>query len=145
MKKIKIKKFTTLRLVKSEDLNHHKTLYAGRTAEWFVESGFVAVGSILKPDNIVCVKVHGMYFSKPVIPGDTLCFTSKIVNLGNSSIMVYVKVGKMYEESVIVDGFITFVKVDKNTKPVAHGLELLVENEEDKILVEKAKRIKHNQ
>jgi len=29
----------TMRLVKSEDLNHHGTLFAGRTAEWFVESG----------------------------------------------------------------------------------------------------------
>ncbi|NTU75550.1 MAG: acyl-CoA thioesterase, partial [Anaerolineaceae bacterium] len=32
----------TQHLVKSEDLNHHGTLYAGRTAEWFVESGFIA-------------------------------------------------------------------------------------------------------
>jgi hypothetical protein len=34
-----------MRLVKSEDLNHHGTLFAGRTAEWFVESGFLPVFS----------------------------------------------------------------------------------------------------
>ncbi len=29
----------TNRFVKSEDLNHHGTLFAGRTSEWFVETG----------------------------------------------------------------------------------------------------------
>ena len=29
-------------LVKSEDLNHHRTLFAGRGAEWLVEAGFIA-------------------------------------------------------------------------------------------------------
>ena len=29
----------TNRFVKGEDLNHHGTLFAGRAAEWFVESG----------------------------------------------------------------------------------------------------------
>jgi len=53
----------TLRLVKSEDLNHHGTLFAGRTAEWFVESGFIAAASILDPKTIVCLKIHGMYFT----------------------------------------------------------------------------------
>ena len=35
----------TCRLIKSEDLNHHGTLFAGRCAEWFVESGFIAVAA----------------------------------------------------------------------------------------------------
>ena len=35
-------------LVKSEDLNHHRTLYAGRTAEWFVETGFVAAANLVE-------------------------------------------------------------------------------------------------
>ena len=32
----------THHFVKSEDLNHHGTLFAGRTAEWFVEAGLMA-------------------------------------------------------------------------------------------------------
>ncbi|MEL7655970.1 MAG: acyl-CoA thioesterase, partial [Bacillota bacterium] len=32
-------------LVKSEDLNHHGTLFAGRSAEWLVEAAFVAAAS----------------------------------------------------------------------------------------------------
>ncbi len=43
-------------LVKSEDLNHHGTLYAGRTAEWFVETGFVSAAKLLPPERIVCLR-----------------------------------------------------------------------------------------
>lgn len=60
----------TMRLVKSEDLNHHGTLFAGRTAEWFVESGFIAATTLLDPKNIVCLKIHGMYFTSPAKPSE---------------------------------------------------------------------------
>lgn len=32
-----MKEFKISHLIKSEDLNHHGTLFAGRTAEWLVE------------------------------------------------------------------------------------------------------------
>ena len=32
----------TQHVVMGGDLNHHGTLYAGRTAEWFVEAGFIS-------------------------------------------------------------------------------------------------------
>ncbi len=54
------------RLIKSEDLNHHGTLFAGRMAEWFVEGSFVAAAiAVGNPDHIVCLKVHGMRFNIP--------------------------------------------------------------------------------
>ena len=52
--------------MKSEDLNHHGTLFAGKTAMWFVESGFIAVASLTHPENIVCLNIHGMLFKKPI-------------------------------------------------------------------------------
>ena len=52
------------RLVKSEDLNHHGTLFAGRGgAEWFVEACFICgAKSYGKPENIVWVNIHGLTF-----------------------------------------------------------------------------------
>ena len=79
----------TVRLVKSEDLNHHGTLFAGRTAEWFVESGFVSAASLIHPKHIVCLKIHGMYFTKPVRPGQILKFSSKIFPLSKFSLFVF--------------------------------------------------------
>ena len=58
MTQIPIRSYDTHRLVKSEDLNHHGTLFAGRSAEWFVEAGFVAASSLLNPKYLICLKIH---------------------------------------------------------------------------------------
>jgi acyl-CoA hydrolase len=132
----------TMRLVKSEDLNHHGTLFAGRTAEWFVESGFISVASLLNPQNIVCLKIHGMYFTKPAKSGDVLKFSSRVVYTGNTSLTSYVHVEKNGGEKPLVDGFVTFIHVDENTRPSPHHLKINPINEEDKILYEAAKNLR---
>ncbi len=139
---MKTKEYPTHRLVKSEDLNHHGTLYAGRSAEWFVESGFVSASSLINPHDIICLKIHGMYFSSPVRPGECICYTSKIVHTGKSSLTSYVKVARVSNpDLVIVDGFITFVHVDENTKPCPHGITVDLETEADKILSKRASEL----
>ena len=58
-----MKVFKISHLVKSEDLNHHGTLFAGRTAEWLVEAGFVtAAAEHGRPQDVLCVNVHGFTF-----------------------------------------------------------------------------------
>ena len=132
----------TMRLVKSEDLNHHGTLFAGRTAEWFVESGFIAVASLLNPQNVVCLKIHGMYFTKPAKSGDVLRFSSKVVYAGRSSITSYIHVENNGADKSLVDGFVTFINVDESTKPAPHYIEINPETEEDRILFETAKNLR---
>ena len=141
--KYPIRQFTTHRLVKSEDLNHHGTLFAGRCAEWFVESGFVAASYLLSPKNIICVKIHGLTFQKPVKAGECICFNSRIVHAGGSSLKAYVAVHKGNCEDIVVQGFITFVHVDENTVTTPHGIELEATSEEDTILMERAKQLKN--
>ncbi len=139
----RIKSFPTSRLVKSEDLNHHKTLYAGRSAEWFVESGFVAAASLLNPANIICAQIHGMAFKRPVNPGQIVCYTSRIVYAGKSSIYGYVSVSVDDDISnVQVEGFITFVHVDDENHPQPHGIEIIAETEEEKQLQQRAIQLK---
>jgi len=133
-----IKKFATHRLVKSEDLNHHGTLFAGRTAEWFVESGFVAAANLLNPRNLVCFKIHGMLFSKAVSAGTIVCFESCIIYAGRSSIKAYVKVTRAHDNDTLVDGFLTFVHVNDDGKSVPHGLNIVAETAEDKAIQELA-------
>lgn len=132
----------TMRLVKSEDLNHHGTLFAGRTAEWFVESGFIAAATLLDPKTIVCLKIHGMYFTKPAIPGEILTFSSKIVYAGKSSIVAYIQVLKKDIEKAVVSGFVTFIHVDDDTKPISHHIEITPKKDEDILLYEEAKNLK---
>jgi acyl-CoA hydrolase len=131
-----------MRLVKSEDLNHHGTLFAGRTAEWFVESGFIAAASILNPENVVCLKIHGMFFTKPAKSGDVLKFSSKVVFAGKSSLTSYIHVEKNGDEKPLVDGFVTFIHVDKDTKSAPHFIEIKPVTETDKSLYETAKNLR---
>lgn len=117
------------RLVKSEDLNHHKTLFAGRCAEWFVESGFLAAASVLNPHFVVCLKIHGMEFLHPVRSGDVLTFESQLVYAGRSTMMVHIRVfdSKTPERS-FCEGFATFVYVDENTVSRPHNLQIVAES-----------------
>ena len=125
-------------LVKGEDLNHHGTLYAGRNAEWFVESGFIAAASLTRPENIVCAMIHGMVFKRPIRLGEVIDFDSRIALAGRSRLVAFVEM-KSGEES-IVRGFITFVHVDREGRPLAHGLTVEPATPEERELQEQARK-----
>jgi acyl-CoA hydrolase len=110
----------TNRLVKNEDLNHHGTLYAGRSAEWFVEAGFIAAAGLTRPEDIVCLKIHGMTFLRPVKGGDVVTFESRIILAGRSSLHAYVRM--QAKGTSVMDGFITFVHVDREGRSRPHGI-----------------------
>lgn len=138
------KAFSTYHLIKSEDLNHHGTLFAGRSAEWFVESGFVAAANLVDPKDIICLQIHGMHFAKPMKMGQIARFTSKIVYAGKSSMICNVKVSAIQNrEIIIVDGFLTFIHVDANSRPRPHGITMTPTTDEDKELYEAAKVLAH--
>lgn len=121
-----MKRFRTSHLVKSEDLNHHGTLFAGRSVEWLVESGFIcAAASHGNPADILCINVHGFVFGRPVPKGDILMMTSYIAKVGKTSLTVYIKAESEITYESPTDGFITFVCVDEVTNvKKAHGITL---------------------
>lgn len=127
---------TTNRFVKNEDLNHHGTLFAGRTSEWFVESGLMAAAKYLPAKNIVCVKVHGMNFQRPVRLGETVTFTSLVVYSGRTSLIANIRM--CVGESEILSGFISFVNVDDHGRAKPHGVEIDFEDEKYLALREEA-------
>lgn len=131
--------FTMHHLVKHEDLNHHGTLYAGRTAEWFVEAGFIAASSLLTPESTVCLQIHGMTFSRPVRLGEVARFTSRVVLSGRSKLVSYVKMDSSNE--LVVEGFITFVHVDANGKVLPHNISITLESEEELALQRRAEAL----
>ncbi len=131
--------YRTYHLVKSEDLNHHGTLYAGRSAEWFVEAGFIAAAALTCHEKIVCLKIHGMVFTRPVRRGEVVYFESKIVHTGKSRLIANVQM-KAGDEKV-VDGFITFVNVDQEGHALPHGITITPTQPEDIALQERARNL----
>jgi len=130
--------YVTYHLVKKEDLNHHDTLFAGRSSEWFIEAGFTAVANLLKPQNIVCAKVHELEFLRPVYLGDVICFSSSIIHSGNSSLTAHIKINRSQETETLVQGFVSFVHVDENQIPLQHGITITPETDEEFLLYQKA-------
>lgn len=135
------KTFSTCRLIKGEDLNHHGTLFAGRTAEWFVESGFIAAAALTSPENIVCLKIHGMTFRRPVRKGELICLRSKIVFAGRTRLVAYVTISDPNGENTVVDGFITFVHVDLDGRPLPHKITIDATTPQERELQTKAKAL----
>jgi acyl-CoA hydrolase len=133
---------STMHLVKSEDLNHHRTLYAGRSAEWFVEAGFIAVSQLVDQHHAVCLKIHGMQIGKPVKGGQVITFKAKIAYTGKSSFIVYVSATVPNTKQIIIEGFISFVHVDDDAKSAPHYIKVVPVNEEDKMLYARAKELK---
>jgi acyl-CoA hydrolase len=132
--------FITHHLVRSEDLNHHGTLFAGRSSEWFIEAGFIATAGCIPPENIVCRNVHGMTFARPVNLGEIIRFESKVIDAGRTHLVALIHMlGKDGDE--IVRGFITFVSVDKEAKPFAHGIVITPASPEDIALQEAARAL----
>ncbi|MGN0967967.1 MAG: acyl-CoA thioesterase [Oscillospiraceae bacterium] len=128
-----MRKYYTTHLVKSEDLNHHGTLFAARTASWFVEAAFAcAACEHGDPSEIVCRNIHGMSFSSPVNCGDIVRFTARVVHVGTTSLMVHVDVVSELTGKKAVDGCLTFVTIDHATgKKKPHGIVLDAPEDED--------------
>jgi len=135
---------TTSRLVKSEDLNHHGTLFAGRVAEWFVETCFICGAKLTgKPENIVCLKIHGLTFTEPATKGDVLNLQARLARVGRTSFSVYGKITKNNSDHILSDGFITFVFVDEKGKPIPHNIVLGDPvDEEDEQIRKRAENLK---
>lgn len=136
---MEMKTFVIHHLVKSEELNHHGTLFAGRSAEWFVESGFIAAASLTRPDHVVCVKIHGMTFKKPVPLGKIVRFESRIVLAGRSRLVANIRA--YVDDEIMSGGFITFVHVDEAGHAIPHGITIEPRNDEERAIQEEAEKL----
>jgi len=113
------------RIIKSEDLNHHGTLYAGRMAEWLVEACLITTINLTrKPEDVVCVRIHGFDFKKPAMSGDVIDIRARVAYLGGKSITVSAEVFVNEGNIPSVTGMLTFVTVDRQGRPYDHGLTL---------------------
>lgn len=127
------------RLVKLADLNHHQTFFAGRCAEWFLESSYFAVAQYVDTKDTVLMMLHGIDWHFPIFAGDIVTYESKVVAAGRSTLTVFTKMYRSREpEKVAADGFATFSYLDENHKSKPHGIVITPENEEERRLNEAA-------
>jgi acyl-CoA hydrolase len=128
-------------VVKGEDANGHGTLFAGQGAKWIVESGFIAAANLTLPGRVVCMNIHGVLFTKPVPIGAIIRFESKVVLAGRTSLVSYVKAVSCEDQAFIVDGYLTFIHVDSQGRPIPHKITVEPDSEEDRALQERARAL----
>ena len=97
-------------------MNLHGTLFAARAAAWLVEAGFAAAACEHgDTDEIVLQNLQNMSFSKPVKKGTVVRFESRVVYAGSTSLTVAVQAKDAITGEQAIEGFITFVTIDKET------------------------------
>ncbi|HOG74421.1 MAG TPA: hotdog domain-containing protein [Methanofastidiosum sp.] len=139
--------FTTIsKLVRPENLNHHGTLFAGVTSMWFVEGAFIEASRVYgDPSKIVCIKIHGMKFVKPGANGDIIQIESVLAHIGKTSLTIYTKIYKRLTKDQLVDGFVTFVTVGEDGRPIPHGIKYSKPTEGAGLQMwEEVERLKHS-
>lgn len=85
--------------------------------------------------------IHGMMYQRPVRLGEIIGFESRIVLAGRSRLVALIEM-KSGEET-IVRGFVTFVHVDRDGKPLAHELTITAETPEEVALQELARKVSY--
>jgi len=117
---------TISHLIKPEDTNHHGTLYAGRMADWAVESSFIGAQKILRvaPKFIVCLRIYGLTFKRPVHSGDVIDLRVRAAHIGTTSVTMYLDLLKSPDASPLLDGLLTFVRVNEEGRACPHGLDV---------------------
>ena len=112
-------------LIKPEDLQHHGTLFAGQMAKWLVEALFIAACRFIgMPEDIVCVQIHGLTFTKPIGNGDIIEIKARLAFAGLKSVTCYGSAACEGDSSPRVTGMATFVTMDKEGNTYEHGLKL---------------------
>ena len=120
---------TTTHLVKSEDLNHHQTLYAGRCVEWGVEMAYITAQRCFEhPRPLVFMSIRSLSIRASAKVGDLVELTGRVDYLGESTIGVRVDGRRLQDgtaQRTIVTGTFLFCTIDEQGKAVPHDLPAL--------------------
>ncbi len=117
---------TTMHLVKSEDLNHHQTLYAGRCVEWCVQAAYITAESCFAtPQPLVFISIRHLAMRSPARIGDMLRCTGRVDHVGDSTIGVRLVVETVQPKDaprIVTSGTFLFCTVDESGRAVQHNL-----------------------
>lgn len=137
-----MKTYQTTHMVRLEDLNHHRNLYAGRGIEWMVEASFITASMTYGDGHgLLYRNTHQFSFEKSVELGEIISYQGTVVRCGKKSLTI--RVGLISEETgeLKAEGYTTFVTVKSHThESIEHGLVLdQTESEDELSWREKAK------
>lgn len=116
-------RFFSRKWVKPEDLNPNGTLFGGSILRWVDEEAAIFAMCQLDHKRIVTKYISEINFLHSASQGDVIEMGMEVVDFGRTSITLRCVVRNKYSQQdiVTIDKFV-FVHVDKNGRPIAHGV-----------------------
>jgi len=108
-------------LCKTSDIGINNNLFGGRMLSWLDEAGGIMAAEEVCSRNIVTLKMDQVLFKKPVMVNDHIRIYGKVVNIGKSSISLFLEARRFdfdhHKEDAVCSTKMTYVKIDKTGKP----------------------------
>lgn len=138
MKKTNIVEFRFL--AEPTDVNFGGKVHGGMVMKWIDQASYACAAQWSKRYSVT-ISANGIRFIRPILVGQMITVTARIVHTGKTSMHIYVVVRAGYpkEDNAIVTNrcFITFLATDETGYPVKVET-YMPETEEDKLLEEVA-------
>jgi len=107
-------------LCKTSDIGINNNLFGGRMLSWLDEAGGIMAAEEVCSRNIVTLKMDQVLFKKPVKVNDHIRIYGKVVNIGKSSVSLFLEARRFDFDHQIEDAVcstkMTYVKIDDSGK-----------------------------
>lgn len=127
-------------LAEPTDVNFGGKVHGGMVMKWIDQASYACAAQWSKR-YCVTVSANGIRFIRPILVGQMITVTARIVHTGKTSMHIYVVVraGDPKDDKTVVTNrcFITFMAIDESGYPIKVP-NFVPEDEEDKLLEEVA-------
>ena len=131
-------------LAEPTDVNFGGKVHGGMVMKWIDQASYACAAQWSKR-YCVTVSANGIRFIRPILVGQMITVTARIVHTGKTSMHIYVVVraGDPKDDKTVVTNrcFITFMAIDESGYPI-NIPKFVPNNEEDRLLEEVAEGAK---
>jgi acyl-CoA hydrolase len=131
-------------LAEPTDVNFGGKVHGGMVMKWIDQASYACAAQWSKR-YCVTVSANGIRFIRPILVGQIISVTARIVHTGKTSMHIYVVVraGDLKESKKVVTNrcFLTFMAIDESGYPIKVP-PYTPESQEDKLLEEVAEEAK---
>jgi acyl-CoA hydrolase len=131
-------------LAEPTDVNFGGKVHGGMVMKWIDQASYACAAQWSKR-YCVTVSANGIRFIRPILVGQMITVTARIVHTGKTSMHIYVVVraGDPKDDKTVVTNrcFITFMAIDESGYPI-NVPKFVPDNEEDRLLEEVAEGAK---
>ena len=131
-------------LAEPTDVNFGGKVHGGMVMKWIDQASYACAAQWSKR-YCVTVSANGIRFIRPILVGQMITVTARIVHTGKTSMHIYVVVraGDPKDDKTVVTNrcFITFMAIDESGYPIKVP-NFVPEDEEDRLLEEVAEGAK---